>query len=195
MATECEITMAVEQAPIRMFDLAKRKHGITRKVLNLETGIAISTLRSYEEGTSMPVSALVKMARVIPNELLSLMLDVGGKVIADAEPDPADTSIHQMQTGVFFNTSGTTSGADVSGNTFDYITQDDIRFHRSILECNDPHKICKGYNSSASASFAAINIINTSGLGNAITRSVIQGNRSEERRVGKEGGSKCRYRW
>src|SRR3546814_1922808 len=79
MATECEITMAVEQAQIRMFDLAKRKHGITRKVLNLETGIAISTLRSYEEGTSMPVSALVKMARVIPNELLSLMLDVGGR--------------------------------------------------------------------------------------------------------------------
>src|SRR3546814_20469560 len=82
--------------------------------------------------SSMPVSALVKMARVIPNELLSLMLDVGGKVIADAEPDPADTSIHQMQTGVFFNTSGTTSGADVSGNTFDYITQDAIRFHRAI---------------------------------------------------------------
>src|SRR3546814_8050447 len=139
MATECEITMAVEQAPIRMFDLAKRKHGITRKVLNLETGIAISTLRSYEEGTSMPVSALVKMARVIPNELLSLMLDVGGKVIADAEPDPADTSIHQMQTGVFFNTSGTTSGADVSGNTFDYITQDAIRFHRAILERSEEH--------------------------------------------------------
>src|SRR3546814_14038967 len=76
------------------------------------------------------------MARVIPNELLSLMLDVGGKVIADAEPDPADTSIHQMQTGVFFNTSGTTSGVDVSGNTFDYITQDAIRFHRAILDCN-----------------------------------------------------------
>src|SRR3546814_11129433 len=35
------------------------------------------------------------------------------------EPDPADTSINQMQTGVFFNTSGTTSGADVSGNTFE----------------------------------------------------------------------------
>src|SRR3546814_645775 len=102
------------------------------------------------------------------------------------EPDPADTSIHQMQTGVFFNTSGTTSGADVSGNTFDYITQDAIRFHRAILECNVSHNICKGYNSSASASFAAINIINTSGLGNAIARSVIQGNtgpvppRSEE---------------
>src|SRR3546814_8737469 len=37
--SECEITMAVEQAQIRMFVLAKRKHGITRKVLNLETGI------------------------------------------------------------------------------------------------------------------------------------------------------------
>src|SRR3546814_13574633 len=81
-----------------------------------------------------------------------------------------------MQTGVFFNTSGTTSGADVSGNTFDYITQDAIRFHRAILECNVSHNICKGYNSSASASFAAIHIINTSGLGNAITRSVIQVN-------------------
>src|SRR3546814_13654829 len=105
-----------------------------------------------------------------------------------------------MQTGVFLNTSGTTSGADVSGNTFDYITQDAIRFHRAILECNVSHNICKGYNPSASASFAAINIINTSGLGNAITRSVIQGNtgpvpRSEERRVGKECVSTCRSRW
>src|SRR3546814_6633147 len=71
-----------------------------------------------------------------------------------------------MQTGVFFNTSGTTSGADVSGNTFDYITQDAIRFHRAILERTVSPNICKGYNSSASASFAAINIINTSGLGN-----------------------------
>src|SRR3546814_13328803 len=112
------------------------------------------------------------MGRVIPNELLSLMLDVGGKVIADAEPDPADTSIHQMQTGVFFNTSGTTSGADVSGNTFDYIPQDAIRFHRAILECNVSHNICKGYNSSASASFAALTIIHPSGLVPAITRRV-----------------------
>src|SRR3546814_19062091 len=127
MATECEITMAVEQAQIRMFDLAKRKHGITRKVLNLETGIAISTLRSYEKGTYMPVSALVKMARVIPNELLNLMLDVVGKVIADAEPDTADTSIHQMQTGVFYNTSDTPTGAHVSVYTFDSITLADIK--------------------------------------------------------------------
>src|SRR3546814_2900977 len=124
----------------------------------------------------MPFRAHVKMARVIPNELLSLILDVVGKFIADAEPDPADTSIHQMQTGVFFNTSGTTSGADVSGNTFDYITQDAIRFHRAILEFNVSHNICKGYNSSASASFDALHIINTSGLGHASTRSGIQGN-------------------
>src|SRR3546814_6296004 len=125
--------MGVEQEQIGIIDLTKRTHGLTRKVLNLDTSIALSTVRPYEEGTSMPVSALVKVARVIPNELLSLMLDVGGKVIADAEPDPADTSIHQMQTGVFFNTSGTTSGADVSGNTFDYITQDAIRFNRAKI--------------------------------------------------------------
>src|SRR3546814_18323140 len=102
MATECEITMEVEQAQIRMFDLAKRKHGITSKVLNLETGIAISPLRSYEEGTSMPVSALVKKARVIPNELLRLMLDVGGTVIDAEGPDPDATSIHHSQPGMFF---------------------------------------------------------------------------------------------
>src|SRR3546814_19177045 len=99
MATECEITMAVEQAQIRMFDLDKRKHGITRKVLNLETGIAISTLRSYEEGTSMPASASVTRARVIPNALLSILRDVGGKVLDDAEPDQAHPSIHQMKQG------------------------------------------------------------------------------------------------
>src|SRR3546814_16210992 len=112
------------------------------------------------------------------------MLDVGGKVIADAEPDPADTSIHQMQTGVFFNTSGTTSGADVSGNTFDYITQDAIRFHRAIHECNVTHHICKGYDSSDSAFSATINIINTSGLGKAIPRSLIQGNTGPVRPAG-----------
>src|SRR3546814_16184064 len=98
MATECEITMAVEQAQIRMFDLAKRKHGITRKVINLETGIANSTLRSYEEGTSMPVSAPVKMARVIPNALLSLQLVVCGRVFQDAAPTPAYTPLPQMHT-------------------------------------------------------------------------------------------------
>src|SRR3546814_18470770 len=79
------------------------------------------------------------------------------------EPDPADTSIHQMQTGVFFNTSGTTSGADVSGNTFDYITQDAIRFHRAILECNFSQNICTSYNSHTSASFTAINYIHNTG--------------------------------
>src|SRR3546814_4572931 len=66
--------------------------------------------------------------------------------------------------------------SDVCSSDLDYITQDAIRFHRAILECNVSHNICKGYNSSASASFAAFNIINTSGLGIAITRSVIQGN-------------------
>src|SRR3546814_14465134 len=54
--------------------------------------------RSTRHDTSVPfapfcrfaVAALVKMARVSPNELRSLMLDVGGKVIADAEPDETD---------------------------------------------------------------------------------------------------------
>jgi hypothetical protein len=90
MARDCDISHAVEMAQTLMLDLAERKHGITRKALHLATGIPISTLKSYEEGTAMPVTAFVKMAAVIPNELLSLMLEPGEKAIADAEPDETD---------------------------------------------------------------------------------------------------------
>src|SRR3546814_3623559 len=45
---------------------------------------------AYEMRISDWSSDVCSSDLVIPNELLSLMLDVGGKVIADAEPDETD---------------------------------------------------------------------------------------------------------
>jgi hypothetical protein len=88
----CEITQAVEMGQMLMFDMAYRKHGFSRKILHLETGIPLTTIKSYEEGTAMPVAAFTKIAAVrnFPNELLSLVLDPSGKTIADAEPEETD---------------------------------------------------------------------------------------------------------
>ena len=86
----CEIAQAVEAGQLAMFRLAERDHGLSLKILALDSGIPFGTLRSYSQGTAMPVSALVKLSRVIPNELTSLMLDPGGKVLADAEPEETD---------------------------------------------------------------------------------------------------------
>jgi len=86
----CEIAQAVEAGQLAMFRLAERDHGLTLKILALETGIPHGTLRSYAQGTAMPVSALVKLTRAIPNELTSLMLDPGGKAVSDADAEETD---------------------------------------------------------------------------------------------------------
>ncbi len=89
---ECEITQATDMAQMHMFDLAYRKHGFTRKIVHLETGLPLSTIKSYEEGTSMPIAAFNKIAGIkdFPNELLSLVLEPGGKTLCDAEADETD---------------------------------------------------------------------------------------------------------
>lgn len=90
MPRDCDISQAVEQAQIQMFDLAEKNHGLTRKVLHLHTGIPTSTLKSWEEGTAMPVAGFAKLCKVIPNELTSLMLDAAGKSISDSETEETD---------------------------------------------------------------------------------------------------------
>jgi len=89
----CEISDRVIKQQIRMFDLAERQHGMTLKVLHLETDIPTGTLRGWIAGTSMmPLDGFIKLAGVkgFPNELLSLALDIAGKSIADAEPEETD---------------------------------------------------------------------------------------------------------
>lgn len=88
-----DISDAVRREQVRMFDLANRKHGLSLKVLHAETGISTSTLSGWINGTSMmPLDGFVKIAAIkdFPNELLSLVLDVGGKSVCDAESEQGD---------------------------------------------------------------------------------------------------------
>ena len=68
----------------RIFRLAQRG-GLTLKAISLDSGIPYSTLRSYAgnngETAEMPVSALAKLAGVVPDELLSLLLPDGRAIV------------------------------------------------------------------------------------------------------------------
>lgn len=83
--------MTLEQkiltAQQRIFRLAERDHDLTLKRLSLDSGIKYETLRSYAgnkgDPAMMPVSALCKLVGVVPDELLSQILDPVGKHIAD----------------------------------------------------------------------------------------------------------------
>lgn len=74
-------------AQARIFRLAERDHDLSLKRLSLDSGIKYETLRSYAgnkgEPSMMPVSAMCKLVGVIPDELLSQLLDPVGKHIAD----------------------------------------------------------------------------------------------------------------
>lgn len=89
---ECEISQAVNMAQMHMFDLAYRRHGYSRKIIHLETDIPLSTIKSYEEGTTMPIDAVVKVAAIkgFPNELVSLLFMPADKMIGDSDPEETD---------------------------------------------------------------------------------------------------------
>ena len=77
-------------AQAHMFRLAERDHGLTRKVLHLETGIPLSTLKSWAGDTAIPVYGLALLAQVIPDHLTSLLLEPAGKIIVTAEEGDGD---------------------------------------------------------------------------------------------------------
>lgn len=79
MAHESDISHNIKATQERIFRIATRPgEGLTLKAISLDSGIPVSTLRSYA-GTNgstaeMPVSALYKLVGVIPDELLGLLL-------------------------------------------------------------------------------------------------------------------------
>jgi hypothetical protein len=84
---------AVKSAQVRMFDLAKNKHGFSLKVLHLETDIPMDTLRDWITGKSgMPLAGFVALSAIkeFPNELLSLPFEAAGRSVCDAEPEETD---------------------------------------------------------------------------------------------------------
>lgn len=77
MADEINISQITKDMQERMFRVALSR-GLTFKAISLESGIPLSTLRTYS-GTNgataeMPVSALRKLLGVMPDDLLSMLL-------------------------------------------------------------------------------------------------------------------------
>lgn len=76
MAADDRITLLVREAQRRIFRLAERDQGLSLKAINLDSGIPYNTIRSYASGEAvMPVPAMLKLVGVIPDELLSQLLD------------------------------------------------------------------------------------------------------------------------
>lgn len=82
------LTLAAQE---RMFRLAKFNHGLSLKVISLETGIKYETLRSYagnkDQHSIMPVSAVNALAICIPDYLLSLLFEVSDRQLIEVEQD------------------------------------------------------------------------------------------------------------
>lgn len=90
MSADDRISRLTLEAQARMFRLAKRDHGLTRKAISLETGVPLPTLKSWESGTMMPLAAVNRLADVMPNYLLSLLTEPGGKRVEDAGDEDDD---------------------------------------------------------------------------------------------------------
>src|SRR5690242_2692030 len=72
MRIDDEITRETRKAQRRIFRLARHDEGLTLKVISLDSGIPYSTLQGYCDGSVlMPVTAVIRLAGVIPDHLLS----------------------------------------------------------------------------------------------------------------------------
>lgn len=87
MTADNDIARRSVAAQSHMFRLAERDHGLTRKVLHLETGIPVSTLKAWANDTAMPVYGLAILAKVVPDYLTSLVVEAAGKCISTPEAD------------------------------------------------------------------------------------------------------------
>jgi hypothetical protein len=73
-----------------MFRLAQRDHGITQKMIHMDTGIGLSTLGQYVRGESvMSLAAVRKLARMkeFPSALLSVLFDDTERHVVDGDGD------------------------------------------------------------------------------------------------------------
>ena len=91
MALDDRISLLVLEAQKRIFRLAERNHGLRLKTISLDSGIPYNSIRGYAAGeTVMAIPALLKLVGVVPDELLSNLLEPVGKCIADSDGDDGD---------------------------------------------------------------------------------------------------------
>ena len=90
MPHDCAETQSTLAAQKVMFRLADRDHGITHKMVHLDTRMSLSAIGQYARGESvMSVAAMRKLSKMrdFPSELLSLLLDGTDRHIVDGDDD------------------------------------------------------------------------------------------------------------
>jgi hypothetical protein len=82
MRLEPKIIQRTKDAQQRVFRLAERDYGLTRKAISLDAGIDYDSVCNYAKGeTQMPVAVLFALIGVVPDELLSLLLPEGRSIV------------------------------------------------------------------------------------------------------------------
>lgn len=83
-----EISQQTRKTQKKIFRLAKFNNGLTRKVIAADSGIPYSTLGGYEKGTViMPITAVVRLVGIIPDDLLSLLFAPSDRHLERDEED------------------------------------------------------------------------------------------------------------
>jgi hypothetical protein len=98
--TKHDVTGAQEA----MLRIAKRDHGLSSERIALETGIPLATVKSWKRTQAtvvMSLSDFVAVARIIPNELLSLIIEPAGKHIASNGDGHSDLDALALEAAEF----------------------------------------------------------------------------------------------
>jgi hypothetical protein len=74
-----------------MFRLAERDHGLTVKRLALLSGMSYDTLQNYRNDAAIPLHAFIQIMPHIPDELLSMVTEIGGKDVVSPGNDTDST--------------------------------------------------------------------------------------------------------
>lgn len=93
MATDCRITHQTLETQKLIFRVATNpmRYGLTFKAIEADSGIPYSTLRTYARGEAMmPLTAFIRLASILPNDLMSLLLEPAGKHIEDDDTGDSD---------------------------------------------------------------------------------------------------------
>lgn len=89
--TSDRITRLTLEAQNRVFRLASRDHGLTLKAISQDSGVNYDTLRSYAghkgEPAVMSLPSFIKLCGVIPDALLSQLLELADRHLEQDEED------------------------------------------------------------------------------------------------------------
>lgn len=91
-----EISRETRKTQRRIFRLAKHNHGLTRKAIAIDSGIPYSTLGGYEKGLQiMPITAVVRLVGVIPDDLLSQLFSPADRHL-ERDEDDEDSALDDL---------------------------------------------------------------------------------------------------